>query len=274
MNISTGTTRAWAAMVALVLSAGIYVSAQDSSRQAPSLGDVARKTRKERLAAGHVRGRQLVNEEEDGPDTTGVWRVRLCTRTPCDELSITLPKEAKWTRTKQEPRPVLIPLPGNDEDANRVIRLYVAESLGPMYSPVDGAKRLFLQGWFSRPEYFGQSARIALDEHLHLDNADAVISHFTVTASDTKYRGLSIVAGTSNGNYGFACAFREQDSTAAASVCDAIVKSARNQVLDSGKRPVYPGYQPPAYYPRVDDPRMDDRPYDPSDDPPESDEPQ
>ena len=253
------------AVAVLTLSAGVLVFGQDTSGQLPSLGDIARKTRKEHAAPGHVAGKRLVNEEEDGPDTTGVWRVRLCSRTPCDELSVTLPKEAKWTRPKEEPRPVLIPLPGHVQDAERVVRLYVAESLGPMYSPVDGAKRLFLQSWFSRPEYFGQSARISLDERLHLDNADAIVSHFTVAASTTKYRGLSIVVGTSNGDYGFACVFRDEDSAVAASVCDAIVKSARNQVLDPGKRPVYPGDASPEYYPRADDPRIDDPPADPDD---------
>src|ERR1700752_3278559 len=145
MTVSRGTIRRWIGVAALILGSCLAVCGQDSSGQAPSLGDVARKTRKERSAAGHVPGKQLVNEEEDGPDTTGIWRVRLCTRTPCDELSVTLPKEAKWTRPKEEPRPVLLPLPGLDKDPGRVIRLYVAESLGPVYSPVDGAKRLFVQ---------------------------------------------------------------------------------------------------------------------------------
>jgi hypothetical protein len=264
MTVLKGTNRGWMVGAAMILCTALFTSGQDSS-QAPSLGDIARKTRKDRASASHIAAKRLVNEEEDGPDTTGVWRVRLCARTPCDELSVTLPKEAKWMRPKEEPRPVLIPLPGHDQDANRVIRLYVGESLGPMYSPVDGAKRLFLQSWFSRPEYFGQAARIALDERIRLDNADAVVSHFTVAASTTKYRGLSVVVGTSNGDYGFACVFREEDSAAAGSICDAIVKSARNQVLEPGKRPVYPGYEPPAYYPGVDDPPAD---------PPDPDDPQ
>src|SRR6202008_4658620 len=142
MTRLSSTIRNWIVAPTFVLCAGLLLVAQDSG-QSPSLGDVARSMRKERSAAGHVPGKQLVNEEEDGPDTTGIWRVRLCTRTPCDELSVTLPKEAKWTRPKEEPRPVLIPLPGLDKDPGRVIRLYVAESLGPVYSPVDGAKRLF-----------------------------------------------------------------------------------------------------------------------------------
>jgi len=241
----------------MVLAAGaLWLSscawAQDSLGQ--SLGDVARKTRKEHAAPNHVPGKQLVDEEEDGPDTTGIWRVRLCSATPCYELSIALPKSPKWTRAKAEPRPVLIPLPGAEADSNRVIRIYAAESLGSAYSPVDGAKRVFLQGWFARPEYFGQAARIVLDEHIQIEGVNATISHFTVTGDAGKYRGLSIVASTANGSYGFACAFREEDASAGSSICDAIVKSARSQALEPGKRPVYPNYEPPDYYPRRYDP--------------------
>jgi len=243
----------------LALCASVGAGAQDSSGQ--SLGDLARQTRKEHSTPGHVAGRQLVNEEEDGPDTTGVWRIQLCSRTPCYELSITLPKEPKWLRGKDEPRPVLIPLPGASADPSRVIRIYAAGSLGPLYSPLDGAKRVFLQGWFARPEYFGQSARISLDEHVQIDGSRGLVSHFSILGGTIQYRGLSVVAATSNGNYGFACAFREEDASAAGSICDAIVKSAHSQALEPGKRPVYPGYQPPAYYPQAYD-----RPVDPVDD--------
>lgn len=258
------TIRQWALVSSFVFSAALLISAQDSG-QAQSLGDVARTTRKEHAAAGHIAGKQLVNEEEDGPDTTGIWRERLCTRTPCYELSIALPKDAKWTREKNEPRPVLLPLPGQNQDAERVIRLYNAESLGTTFSPLDGSKRLFLQSWFAKPEYFGQGARISLDEHVQLDGgASGLVSHFTVAGAEIKYRGLSIVAATSNGNYGFACVFRDEDAAVASSICDAIVKSARNQLLEPGKRPVYPGYQPPPvyYYPQH---------YDPPDDPDDGD---
>ena len=259
MRIPRSTIRGSRILAALALLASSGAFAQDSS--GPSLGDVARKTRQEHAAPDRVAGKQLVNEEEDGPDTTGIWRVRLCSRTPCYELSIALPKSPKWTRAKAEPRPVLIPVPGAETDSNRVIRIYAAESLGTApYSPVDGAKRVFLQGWFARPEYFGQAARIALDEHVQIDGANATISHFTVTGDTSKYRGLSIVATTPNGSYGFACAFREEDTSAASSICDAIVKSARSQALEPGKRPVYPNYEPPEYDPRYD-------PDDPPDDP-------
>jgi len=263
MRISLITIRRCITIVALLFCAALLASAQESTGEAPSLGDVARKVRKENSAPGHVAGKTLANEEEDGPDTTGVWRVRLCTRTPCYELSVALPKNAKWTRAKDEPRPVLIPIPGPEPDAGRIIRLYGAEltspspAQNPFQTQLDGAKRLFLQGWFSRPEYFGQGARISLDERLQVDATFAVISHFSVAAAETKYLGESIVASSPNGNYGFACVYRSEDASSAASICDAILRSARSQALEPGARPLYPNYLPPQYYPyypRIDDP--------------------
>jgi len=240
-------------------SAGQTSSGQSSSGQ--TLGDVARKTRKERAASDHAPSRQLVNEEEDGPDTTGVWRVRLCSRTPCYELSIALPKSPKWKRAAEQPRPALIPLAGPQEDPDRVIRVYVGESLEHMCS-IDGAKRTFLQGWFARPEYFGRAAHIVLDEHTMVDNFQAIISHFIVAGDAVKYRGMSVVSMTPNGNYGFACVFREQDATAAASICDAIIKSARGQMLEPSRPRYYPTYQDPQpYYPQYypqNDPHEED----------------
>jgi len=262
MRISPLTTCSRMALAGLALCAGLGAWGQDSSGQ--SLGDVARKARQEHSAAGHVAAKQPVNEEEDGPDPGGVWRVRLCTRTPCYELSIALPKHPKWTRSAEEPRPVLIPLAGHEEDPAHAIRIYAAESLGPMYAQVDGAKRVFLQGWFSRPEYFGQSARLLRDERIQIDGSAATITHFTIMSGVLKYRGLSVVASSPNGNYGFACVFRDEDASAAASICDAIVKSARSQALEPARPQVYPTYQdPPAY-----------EPADPPDDPPDDDDPQ
>jgi len=244
------------AVAALALCSALIARAQDSS--SPSLGDLARKTRQEHAAPGHAAGRQLVNEEEDGPDTTGTWRVQLCSRTPCYELSITLPKEPKWTRGKAEPRPVLIPLPGSEADPARIIRVYPAESLGHMYVTPDIAKRLFLQDWFAHPEYFGQPARILFDEHVTIDSSSGLVSHFTIVSDTAKYRGLSVIANNPNGNSGFACVYREADAAAAGSICDAIAKSAHSQALEPGKRPVYPKYlPPPVYYPQGDDPPQD-----------------
>jgi hypothetical protein len=234
------------------------LGAQGQNATGPSLGDVARKTRKERTATDHVQAKELVNEEEDGPDTTGVWRVRLCSRTPCYELSISLPKTPKWTRAAEQPRPALIALPAAGEDPNRIIRVYAAESLEPVW-PLDAAKRTFVQGRFARPEYFGRAAHIVLDEHVMIDNFAAVISHFIVAGDAVKYRGVSVVANTVNGNYGFACVFREADAAAASSICDAIVKSARSQVLEPGVHRVYPIYpDPPTYYPQNYPPQEDD----------------
>lgn len=274
MKPSLTTMRAFLTVATLVAGTGLTASAQDSP--APPLGDVARKTRQENSAPGHVAGKQLINEENDGPDTTGVWRVRLCTNAPCYELSVDLPKEAKWTRAKGEPRPVLIPLPGQKADAGRTIRLYAAELPGsfsslpnPLYSTLDGAKRLFLQGWFSRPEYFGHAARISLDEHVVIDASYAVISQFNVSDAETKYRGLGLMSASPNGNYGFACVYREEDTDAAASICDAIIRSAHSQSLAPAQPQGYRPYQPPQYYPYY--PRIDDHPpdlpqnYDPED---------
>lgn len=240
---SPGTIRVVFAIVAIGC-ACLLAPAQDSTTPAPSLGDLARKTRRENSSPGHVRGKTLEDEENDGPDTTGVWRVRLCTRTPCYELSIVLPRELKWTRQKEEPRAVLIPLPGVQEDAGRVIRVYVAESPGSIYSQPDQAKRTFLQGWFARPEYFGRAAHIDFDQHVSVDGAFGILSYFTVVTTP-KYRGVSVITSSPNGAYGFACAFREQDLSAALSICEAIVKSTRAQALVPAPLPAYEPDDPP-----------------------------
>ena len=49
----------------------------------------------------------------------------------------------------------LIPMAGQEEDPSRAIRVYAAQSTDPKYT-ADSFKRAFLQGWFARPEYFGQ----------------------------------------------------------------------------------------------------------------------
>ena len=58
---------------------------------------------------------------------------------------------------------MLIPVPGYEEDPSRAIRVYAAES-NDVRTFVDAFKRTFLQGWFARPEYFGQSAELLRDE--------------------------------------------------------------------------------------------------------------
>ena len=228
-----------------------------------SLGDVARKTRKEHASADPVPASHVANEDDDGPGSGGVWRTHLCVQTPCYELAITLPKSPRWTRPAAEPRPVLIPLAGLEDDSSRAIRVYAASSIPQPYY-IDKAQRMFLQGWFARPEYFGQAARLVLDEHITIDGHAATITHFTVNGGGLKYRGLSVVAAAapSYGSFGFACVFREEDAAEAAGICDAIIQSARVETREPAKRQVYPPYQsPPQYYPQNDDP-----PDDPPDD--------
>lgn len=259
MKVVKNTRRAWVALAALLCSAAVW--AQDSSGQ--PLGDIARKTRKEHSSASHVVGKQVATEEDDGPDSSGVWRVRPCPQsTLCYELSIVLPKSPKWTRGTSEPRPVLIPVIGHEDDPSCAIRVYAAETLAPMQS-AEIAKRTFLQAWFARPEYFGQGARIARDEHVWVDNNLGTISHFSITGPAFKYHGLSVVMGWAYGNFGFACVYRDEDAAAAASICDAIVRSAKYQVLQPAKRLVYAD-------PRGDDPPSDD----PAEDPPMNEDPE
>lgn len=228
------------------------------------MGDVARKTRQEHSTAGHVAAKQALNEEDDGPDPSGVWRVRLCTRAPCYELSIALPKHPKWTRAPDQPRPVLIPLAGHEQDADHDIRIYAGEALGPIFNPVDSARSDFLRGWFARPEYFGQPARSLRDEYVQVDGSWAAFTHFTVLGGAVKYRGLSVVVKSPNGGYGFACVFRDEDANAAESICEAIVKSARSQALEPAKPRIYPTYQDP---PADDPPETPE--YSPDDDDPQ-----
>jgi hypothetical protein len=229
---------------------GVCVWAQDAQ---PSLADAARKARKEHAAATHVPAKQTTNEE-DGPDAGGVWRVTLCSRTPCYQLSVTLPKGPRWIHPMAEPKPVLIPLPGHEDDLSHAIRVYSAESLEPAGASIDIARRSLLQARFARPEYFGQPARLVRDEHVTIDNAVAVFTQFTVASDGIKYRGVSVVAGNGNGNYGFACTYREEDTSTAASICEAIVRSAHNIALMPAQRQAYPSYPTYPQYPRFDDP--------------------
>ena len=148
----------------------------------------------------------------------------------------------------------------HEDDPGHAIRLYAAESIPPQYV-LDKAERLFLQGWFARPEYFGQAAHIVLDEHIMIDGRNAVVTHFTVPGDGFKYRGLSVVTVANYGSMGFACTFRDEDAGAAASICDAIITSARSEILQAPRPQIYPTY-PPEYYPRRDDP----------DDPPDNDD--
>jgi len=105
------------------------------------------------------------------------------------------------------------------------------------------------------------------DEHVPIDWSTGTVTHFTITTAALKHRGVSVVAGSPNGNYGFACVFREEDSDAGSSICDAIVQSAQYQELQSSSvRKVYD--DPPAPDP------PDDLPDDPANDPPNNQDPQ
>ncbi len=270
MTRTPRTTRTFMVLATAVLTLS-FLPGQASSGQTSSslsLGDVARKTRKEHASAGHIPASRVATEDGDGPDAGGVWRVRLCTQSPCYELSVSLPKNPKWSRGTAEPRPVLIPLAGHEEDSSRAIRVYAAESL-PQNSNVNVAERIFLQGWFARPEYFGQAAKIVLDEHLNVDGHATIIAHFAVNGPAQRYRGLSVVSLDGYGSLGFACVFREEDAEAATSTCDAIINSAKAQSLTPARPVNYPGYQPPPqYYPEYNPRRYDDPP---PDDPPDND---
>jgi len=229
MRSSPNPTRAWILTALLASYAGLAASAQDTSGQ--SLGDLARKTRQEHSAPNRVSGKKLT-DEDDGLDGGGVWRIRLCTLQPCYEFSVTLPKNPKWTRAEPKPRPVLIPIAGHEEDASHAIRVYAAQSTEIKFT-ADSFKRVFLQEWFARPEYFGRAAHIILDEHVRIDWTNGLMTHFTIAAGALKYRGVSAVAGSPYGNFGFACVYRDEDAAASDSVCDAIIKSAQYQELQS-----------------------------------------
>jgi hypothetical protein len=164
------------------------------------------------------------------------------------------------------PRPVVIPLPGHEDDPDRAIRVYAASSLEPYYATPDIAKRTFLQGWFARPEYFGRPAHIVRDENILIDGHSAILTHFNVTNGALKYRGVSVFVSLSSGTGGFACVFREQDAAEAVSICDAIVQSTTSQSLAVIKHREYfadspeeePQNEEPTEAPRDD--REDDDP--------------
>src|SRR4029077_16820905 len=87
--ISAPTTiRTGLLLAALALTPSASCLAQDSSTPSPSLGDVARCTRKAHASADHVPAKQGTDEDVDGPDAGGVWRVELCVQTPCYEFAI------------------------------------------------------------------------------------------------------------------------------------------------------------------------------------------
>ncbi|HLV86574.1 MAG TPA: hypothetical protein VKV39_06315 [Candidatus Sulfotelmatobacter sp.] len=233
-------------------------------QESPSLGEVARETRKDHSTSGRVSGKQLLSEEDDGPDSTGLWRLRTCVYAGCYELSISLPKSPKWIPAAGEPRRILIPVQGYEEDASHAIRIYAAEGLA-RGNTIDVARRTLLQSWFARPEYFGQGARLTRDEHSAMNATSVVTTRFTIPGNKVEYRGTSVVANAWDANHAFACVFREDDADTASSICDAIINSAQSQVLlPPPKQPRIRPYHPPQYYPENDP--ADDPPQDAGDD--------
>jgi hypothetical protein len=245
-----------AAIVMLFSLLGASAWAQDSSGQAP-LGDVARKSRKERSAHDHVAAKKVLNEEGQGQ--AGLT-AHACKQQPCSSLSITLPASmvghVLWTSAGYVP----IPLRGHEDDKSHSIRVYRADQLEAY--DVEGAKRQFLQDWFSRPYFFGRAAKFIFDEHTRIDGWPVKVTHFTIANRLLKFQGLAVVAAVPTGTFAFACVFREEDSGDATSVCEGIINSAKIEVAEQ-----FRPYVPPA------DP-ADDPPDDPPSGRPEDDDPQ
>jgi len=236
-------------LLAVVCGMSFLVAAQESS----SLGDVARKARKEHSSAQQATGKRI-SEDDDGPDLGGVWRVRHCSPQVCYKLSVALPKSPRWIRQETEPRPVLIPLAGHEEDLNHAIRVYAVEFLPTTIGWIDVEKKALLQSVFAQPEYFGQPARLVQDERVPANNGEMKISHFSINSAKGNFRGASVVASSPLGPYAFACVFREEDASAASSICDAIAKSARDQSFLTSQTRQYPTYEDPPNYDPQDDP--------------------
>lgn len=209
----------------LICGLAITARAQDSSRT-PSLGDLARRTRQEHTAKDHVASKQVLNEESQ----SATWVVHACKHMPCYSLSITLPKNAQWSKPATGQVYATIPLPGHEADPNHIIRVYGADLLNTY--TIERGKRLFLQEWFSRPYFFGQSAKFVFDDPTAVDGTPAVITHFTLPNRVGQYRGLALIAGTPAGTVGFACVFRDDDSGDAISVCESILNSGRISVME------------------------------------------
>jgi hypothetical protein len=214
-------------LAGLTLICGLLVAAgaQDSG-QAPSLGDLARKTRQEHTAKDHVASKQVLNEESQ----SATWVVHACRRMPCYSLSITLPKNAQWSKPATGQVYAIIPVPGHEADSGHIIRLYGADLLNTY--TVEQGKHAFLQEWFSRPYFFGQAAKFLFDDQTTVDGTPAVITHFTLPNKVGEYRGLGLIAGTPSGTAGFACVFRDDDSGDATSACEGVLNSGRISTME------------------------------------------
>src|SRR5579863_2276179 len=210
--------------IALILGLSVAARSQDSG--STTLGDLARKTRQEHTSKDHVASKKTLNEESQSL----VWTVHSCKHLPCDSLTITLPKNAQWSKSATDQTFAIIPVPGHTSDPNHIIRVYAADLLNTY--TVEQGKRLFLQEWFSRPYFFGQAAKFEFDDQTTIDGNSAVITHFTLPNKVGLYRGLGLVAAPPAGTLGFACVFRDDDSGEATSVCEEVLNSGRISVME------------------------------------------
>jgi len=176
----------------LVSSLSVAGWAQDSG-PASSLGDLARKTRQEHTAKDHVASKQVLNEESQ----SATWVVHACRHMPCYSLSITLPKNAQWSKPATGQVYAVIPVPGHEADPNHIIRVYAADLLNTY--TIEQGKHLFLQEWFSRPYFFGQAARFLFDDQTTIDGNSAAITHFTLPNRVGQYRGLGLIRALRRG---------------------------------------------------------------------------
>jgi hypothetical protein len=214
-------------MASLIFISGLAIAAwaQDSG-QAPSLGDLARKTRQQHTAKDHVAAKQALTEENQ----SATWGVHACKHMPCYSLSITLPKNVQWSKLGDGPTFAIIPVRGHEADQGHIIRVYGADLLNTR--TVEQGKHGFLQIWFSQPYYFGQAAKFEFDDQTTIDGNPAVITHFTLPNRVGLYRGLGLIAATPAGSFGFACVFRDDDSGDATSVCESVLNSGRITVME------------------------------------------
>jgi hypothetical protein len=220
----------------IVLVCGLAVAAwaQDSG-QAPSLGDLARKTRQEHTAKDHVAAKQALTEESQ----SATWPVVACKYRPCYSLSITLPKNMQWSKPGDGPTFAIIPLPGHESDSGHLIRVYAGNLLNT--TTVEQGKNAFLQEGFWRPYSFGPAGKSVFDDQITIDGNPAVITHFTLPNKVGLYRGLALIAGTPAGSFGFACVFRDDDSGDATSVCESALNSGRISVMEETRPKGKPG---------------------------------
>lgn len=236
--------RAWASIAAtFFLGSAVGVSwaiawPQDSEQNAP-LGDVARKSRQQLKDKDHAASKHILNEENTSTKGTP-WTATACHTIPCAQLTIMLPPEAlPGSAVMGEQR---IALHG---DKSHDVRILVGNQLPA--SDLGTAKWALLQDWFSRPYYFGSSARFDFDEETKVDNFPAVLTHFNISSGMLKYRGIALFVGVPSGTFGFACLYREEDSGDATGVCEGILNSAKVKMPEN-----YKYYTPPSYM--IDDP--------------------